>query len=216
MFLLNLNFPLTNFFPLTKSKTAKDHWYELLSMALQGIEIVSATRRCSSRSINSIATDWTEPVSNTTASIQEKNSQTSENYDPCNEEVEPYTLSEIPHEITMVDLKLLSYFLGSGQNHENPIKKENRIRRKRFWTIVQFLMNHLLEVDPCLYVEAKLTIQDAIRREKGQNYYHRNVIGRVKRDLKEVVGLRQWRRAESHLFSILKNNAKYYTELSSS
>ena len=186
-------------------------------MALQGIEIVSATRRCSSRSINSIATDWTEQVSNTTMSIQEKNSQTSENYDPCNEEVEPYALSEIPHEITMGDLNLLSYFLGNGQNHKNPIKKEeNRIRRKRFWTIVQFLMNHLREVDPCLYVEAKLIIQDAMRRERGQNQYHRNVIGRVKRDLKEVVGLRQWRRAESHLFSILKKNAKYYTELSSS
>ena len=107
--------------------------------------------------------------------------------------------------------------LTLDKNHKNPIKKEeNRIRRKRFWTIVQFLMNHLREVDPCLYVEAKLIIQDAMRRERGQNHYHRNVIGRVKRDLKEVVGLRQWRRAESHLFSILKNNAKYYTELSSS
>ena len=144
---------------------------------------------------------------------------------PCDEEdeqVEPISLTETPLEITEDDLNLLKNFLGNGHQNQNipstclmhnppvqvnPIKKEKKLRQKRFWMLIRVLMKYLKQEDPSLYIKARLSIQTCVERQKIQDRNYRNLMENVQKDLKRLVGIRHWRKAESYLSRILLHHA---------
>jgi hypothetical protein len=89
----------------------------------------------------------------------------------------------------------------------DPVQAEKKLRKQRFWMLVRVLMRYLEHKDYDLYIEAKETIQDCIKRNRRREHGYRSLTKVIPVSLKEVVGDNYWRRAETYLGHILAKEA---------
>jgi hypothetical protein len=89
----------------------------------------------------------------------------------------------------------------------DPIQVERRLRKQRFWMLVRVLMRYLEHKDYDMYIEAKETIQDCIKRDRRREHGYRSLTKVIRVSLERVVGDHYWRRAKTYLGHILKKEA---------
>jgi hypothetical protein len=140
----------------------------------------------------------------------------------CLEEMDDHEYDPIPlndtrttAEMTTSDLETLSYLLGQKRNgtgsrrgSSDPIQEEKKLRRRRFWMLIRVLMKYIQHNDPSLYTKARETIEDCAQRKENNEERFTNLPESVQRELKRVVGVGNWRRAESHLMKMLVKKAE--------
>jgi hypothetical protein len=138
-------------------------------------------------------------------------------------EFEPLSLDEAHQELGKRDLELLRNIFDNDENEnrsmdiilsdgstfkKNPLKEERRLRRKRFWMLIRVLMKYMEHQDMRMFLKARATIHDCVQRHQRREKNYKKLIECVKRELKKLVGLRNWRLAEAYLTKILFKKAE--------
>jgi hypothetical protein len=133
---------------------------------------------------------------------------------PPEEIIEPLSLSSEaadPPTFSPSELACLEQsFLNPPAQVEfvDPVQAEKRLRKQRFWMLVRVLMRYLEQKDCDMYIQAKETIQDCIKRNRRREHgYRRSLTQVIAVKLKQVVGDDYWRRAETYLGYILAKEA---------
>ena len=86
-------------------------------------------------------------------------------------------------------------------------EEEQRLRRERFWMLIRVLMKYIEQKDHELYLRAKETIQDCVKRNRMREKGFRSLSTCVQKSVKDVVGNAYWRRAETYLTRTLVKKA---------
>ena len=85
--------------------------------------------------------------------------------------------------------------------------QERKQQKQRFWMIVKVLMRYLKKKDSDLYQTARNTLGECAKRHVMSHKGYSDVIESVNRELKMIVGLRYWERAEKHVDNHLVKQA---------
>jgi hypothetical protein len=136
------------------------------------------------------------------------------------EEIEPLPPSEDPPTFSPSDLAYLEQSFLTPEQAEardtslptvhSPFDQEQaekKLRRQRFWMLIRVLMRYLEQKDHGMYIKAKETIQDCVKRNRRREHGYRSLTKEIRVSLKEVVGDDYWRRAEAYLGHILAEKA---------
>ena len=73
--------------------------------------------------------------------------------------------------------------------------------------IIRVLMKYLEHKDADLYLKAKETIKDCVRRNRNREKGYHSLTGSIQASVKQVVGVSYWRKAESYLSKMLVKRA---------
>jgi hypothetical protein len=95
----------------------------------------------------------------------------------------------------------------SSTNSYRSITEEQKIRRERFWMLIRVLMKYVENKDHALYLEAKASIKDCVRRNRKREEGYESLSRSVQASVKQVVGTVYWRRAASYLSKLLIEKA---------
>lgn len=142
------------------------------------------------------------------------------------EQIEPLSTSEAPPTFSPSELAYLEQsFLNPEEqqaeastrvttsplttfhNPVDPVHVEKRLKKQRFWMLVRVLMRYLQHKDYDMYIEAKETIQDCIKRNRRGEHGYRSLTKAIRVSLQKVVGDDYWSRAETYLRHILAKEA---------
>lgn len=132
-------------------------------------------------------------------------------------EYEPISLNDSSSEgLTTSDVETLSSILLGGDRKRgasrkkspDPIKEEKTLRRKRLWMLIRVLMKYIQNKDAALYAKARAKIEECAQRKERNEERFTNLPESVQRELKRVVGIDNWRRAESYMGKLLIRQAE--------
>jgi hypothetical protein len=128
-------------------------------------------------------------------------------------DVEPLAVNEEPVELGEGDLSLLHDSLRDAESptevsrlHSASVARcvdEQKTRKKRIWMIICILMTHLKRTDMHLYLTAKTTVSDCVRRHRNKEEGYRSLSGSIQASLKDEIGSEYWRRAETYVANAL-------------
>jgi hypothetical protein len=133
------------------------------------------------------------------------------------EEFEPLAMTEDPPTFSQDELACLEKCFNIQQKQHSwmfplttksckTIAEELKLRRDRFWMLIRVLMKYLEKTEPAMFLHARKIIEDCIRRNKQRKDYH-YLTRNIQADMKELVGVGRWRRAEAYLAKILIKRA---------
>jgi len=134
---------------------------------------------------------------------------------PVEQELEPLSPTEEPPEFSQMDLDFLEQSLLVVEPSSSPLStqsrsslaEEKKLRKQRFWMLIHVLMKYLESKDSSLYLRAKTTIEDCVKRNGNKEEGFQSLSGCVQTSIKQVVGMTYWRKAEAYLARILIQRA---------
>eukprot|EP00339_Tiarina_fusa_P023101 CAMPEP_0116997668 /NCGR_PEP_ID=MMETSP0472-20121206/1023_1 /TAXON_ID=693140 ORGANISM="Tiarina fusus, Strain LIS" /NCGR_SAMPLE_ID=MMETSP0472 /ASSEMBLY_ACC=CAM_ASM_000603 /LENGTH=345 /DNA_ID=CAMNT_0004696617 /DNA_START=301 /DNA_END=1338 /DNA_ORIENTATION=- len=133
------------------------------------------------------------------------------------EELEPLSMTEDPPMFSQDEVACLEKCLDVQQKRPSwmfPLTtkscktqaEELKLRRDRFWMLIRVLMKYLEKTEPAMFLQARKIIEDCMRRNKQRKDYQ-SLTQNIQTEIKQLVGINRWRRAEAYLAKILIKRA---------